>query len=96
MNARILVRAAPIGLASLAFHSAAHACAVCLNGAGGARLTDAFNWSVIFLMAMPYTILFSIVGFFFYTYRRAARKARRHVESAPPLELAWIHKESGR
>ena len=96
MKPRIFLHALTIGLAFLFFHSAADACPVCINGAGGARLTDAFNWSVIFLMAMPYTILFSIVGFFFYTYRRAARKAREAAESAPALELAWIHKESGR
>lgn len=95
MKLQIWLHTAPLGLTSLAFHSAAHACSVCLNGAGGARLTDAFNWSVIFLMAMPYTILFSVVGFFFYAYRRAAKKARE-AESAPALELAWIHKESGR
>jgi heme/copper-type cytochrome/quinol oxidase subunit 2 len=95
MKARILLHGL-IVVALFTSQSAAHACAVCLNGAGGARLTDAFNWSVIFLMAMPYTILFSVVGFFVYSYRRAARKARAAAESAPPLELAWIHKESGR
>ena len=81
---------------ALAFRGAAEACSVCINGAGGERLTDAFNWSVIFLMAMPYAILFSVVGFFVYAYRRAAKKALAAAESAPALELAWIHKESGR
>jgi hypothetical protein len=95
MKLQIWLHAAPIGLAALAFNRTADACSVCLNGAGGARLTDAFNWSVIFLMAMPYTILFSVVGFFVYSYRRAVKKARE-AESAPARELAWIHKESGR
>ncbi|HEY2988221.1 MAG TPA: hypothetical protein VGL11_10890 [Candidatus Binatia bacterium] len=72
-----------------------YACSVCINGPGGARLTDAFNWSVIFLMAMPYTILFSVLGFFFYRYR-AAKKARGETAKAPFLPWAWIHKESGR
>jgi heme/copper-type cytochrome/quinol oxidase subunit 2 len=85
-----------IGLAPVLLHRMAHACAVCLNGAGGERLTDAFNWSVLFLMAMPYTILFSVIGFFFYSYRRAAKKARGETEKGTPLHLAWIHKESGR
>ena len=96
MKSRTLLHALPMILAPLPFGSAAEACSVCLNGAGGERLTDAFNWSVIFLMAMPYTILFSVVGFFFYTYRRASRKTRGETETAPVLPLAWIHKESGR
>lgn len=75
----------------------ASACAVCLGGAdGNDPVADAFNWSVLFLMAMPYTILFSVIGFFFYSYRRAAKKARGETEKGTPLRLAWIHKESGR
>jgi hypothetical protein len=85
-----------IGLAPLVLPRAAGACSVCIGGAAGERLTDAFNWSIFFLMAMPYTILFSIIGFVFYSYRRAARKARGETAKAPFLRLAWIHKESGR
>ena len=47
-------------------------------------------------MAMPYTVLFSILGFFFFSYRRAARKARETEAGAPALPLAWSPKESGR
>jgi hypothetical protein len=85
-----------IGLAPMVFHGAADACAVCINGAAGDRLTDAFNWSVLFLMAMPYTILFSVIGFFFYSHRRAAKKARGETAKGTLIRLAWIHKESGR
>ena len=88
--------AALIGLAPVLFPAVAQACAVCIGGATGDRLTDAFNWSVLFLMAMPYTILFSVIGFFFYSYRRAAKKTRGETEKGRPLRLAWIHKESGR
>ena len=87
----LLAAAAPV-----LFHSAAHACAVCLPGSGDDPLTDAFNWSVIFLMAMPYTVLGSVGAFLFYSYRRSAKKASRQDESATVLPLAWIHKESGR
>ena len=85
-----------VAIAPLLFNSAAHACAVCIFGAAGDPLTDAFNWSILFLMAMPYTILVSIVGFLFYSHRRAVKKARSEAEKAPILRLAWIHKESGR
>lgn len=93
MNRRIL----PTALAAFAGAAvdAAQACSVCITGAAGERLTDAFNWSVIFLMAMPYAILFSVLGFLLYAYRRAAKTARA-AEAAPALEFAWSHKESGR
>ncbi len=64
---------------------AAHACATCITGItgpGGERLIDAFNWSIFFLMAMPYAIVFSVVGFFVYAYRRAAKKQRAEEPAA--------------
>ena len=73
---------------------AAHACSTCISGItgpGGERLIDAFNWSVFFLMAMPYAIVFSVLGFFVYAYRRAAKKARvekRRAEELPVLNPA--------
>ena len=85
-----------VAIAPLLFNSAAHACAVCIFGAAGDPLTDAFNWSILFLMAMPYTVLVSIAGFLFYSHRRAVRKARGDIARAPILRLVWIHKESGR
>jgi hypothetical protein len=94
MKMRLLMGAVFVA-ASIFADRAIYACSVCINGPAGARLTDAFNWSVIFLMAMPYTILFSVLGFFFYRHR-AAKKARGESEKAPFLPWAWIHKESGR
>jgi cbb3-type cytochrome oxidase subunit 3 len=75
MKTRFIFQAA-VAAAVWAQVGAAHACAVCINGAGGEKLLDAFNWSVLFLMAMPYTILFGVIGFFVYAYRRAAKKQR--------------------
>jgi heme/copper-type cytochrome/quinol oxidase subunit 2 len=96
MKRRIQIGAIAIGLVCVSLQSAAHACSVCIGGAAGDRLTDAFNWSVLFLMAMPYSILASVAGFFFYSYRRAARKAGAETAKTPALNLAWTHKESGR
>ncbi|HEY3302475.1 MAG TPA: hypothetical protein VGL70_02945 [Candidatus Binatia bacterium] len=96
MKREIQICAVAIGLVCVSFQNAAHACAVCIGGAAGDRLTDAFNWSVLFLMAMPYTILVSVAGFFFYSYRRAAKKTGGETEKAPVVNLAWTHKESGR
>ena len=78
------------------FHSAAHGCAVCLTGSADDPLTDAFNWSVLFLMAMPYTVLGSIGAFLFYSYRRSAKRASEPSARTTIVPLTWIHKESGR
>jgi hypothetical protein len=72
--------------AAVNFFSTAEACSVCISGVAGERLMDAINWSVIFLMAVPYTILFSVLGVFVYAYRRAAKKAR--TEELPVLNPA--------
>lgn len=74
--------------------SVVRACAVCVTGTNDA-VSDAFNWSVLFLMAAPYLVVGSIAGALFYAYRRAARKTEQH-ESQPAVHLAWNHKESGR
>lgn len=72
------------------------ACSVCLGGAdGNDRLMDAFNWSVLFLMAMPYATVGSIAGWIFYRHRKV-RKREVPEKEAPMLRLAWNEKESGR
>jgi hypothetical protein len=71
-------------------------CSVCLGGAdGNDPLTDAFNWSVLFLMAMPYATVGAIAGWIFYRHR-SARKQEMPEEKTPVLHLAWNDKESGR
>lgn len=76
---------------------AALACAVCVTGAANDPVTDAFNWSVLFLMATPYTVVGSIVGWLAYAHWRAgAKKDGATKKKAPVLRLAWIHKESER
>jgi hypothetical protein len=96
MKRKISLFAAPIGLAFVVLPAAARACAVCIGGAAGDRLTDAFNWSVLFLMAMPYSILAAVAGFFYYNHRRAAKKSGAKIEATPVFNFAWLHKESGR
>lgn len=75
--------------------NAAEACAVCLTGAsGGDRVADAYTWSVLFLMGMPYTILGSVAGWIFYAHRRAAKKRSAARSKARVYQLAWSQKES--
>jgi predicted MFS family arabinose efflux permease len=75
--------------------SLAHACAVCLTGAGDDSVSDAFNWSVLFLMAAPYSVVAVIAGWLIYVKRRTEKvKTESGGELLTPL--AVIQKESGR
>jgi heme/copper-type cytochrome/quinol oxidase subunit 2 len=73
----------------------ANACAVCWAGDGG-PIEEAFNWSVLFLMATPYAVVGSIVGWLVYSYRRSAAKRERNEAIAPQVHLAWNPEEPGR
>jgi hypothetical protein len=76
--------------AVLVFPVIAEACAVCLTAAGqNDPLVNAFNWSILFLMAMPYAVLGSIGGWLFYVHRRAARKSKGAGKTVSIRGLAW-------
>lgn len=61
------------------FPATALACAVCIAGAGESDgVLEALNWSVLFLMAMPYAVAGTIGGWLFLAYRR-----ERHGLRAP-------------
>ena len=97
MNQRRLLLAIFISTLALLFPIAAHACAVCLTGAGtNDPVADAFNSSVLFLMAMPYAVVGSIAGWLFYNYRRELKKRLGPGKKALVLHLVLTHKESGR
>ena len=53
----------------LARLSLASACAVCITGADGS-VAEAYDWSVLFLMATPYLVMGTIAGYLLYLYRR--------------------------
>ena len=97
MKFRFFISALLVAAGSAWFHGAAHACAVCVAGGGADDpLTDAFNWSVLFLMAMPYSVIGSVAGFLFYSHWRAAKKAGGKTQRELGLSLALVHKESGK
>jgi hypothetical protein len=73
----------------------ARACAVCVTGIND-PVADAFNWSVLFLMAAPYLVVGSIAGTLFYAYRRSAAKREQNESAQLPVHLAWNQKESER
>ncbi len=72
----------------------ATACAVCLTGGADGSVADAFNGSVLFLMAAPYLVVGAIVGWLVYAHRRAVAKRKQY--TGPDVRLVWNHKETGR
>ena len=73
----------------------ARACSVCLTGDSG-PIADAYNWSVLFLMATPYTVIGCLGAWLVYKYRRAAKQQRMEVEQQPLAQLTLDYKESRR
>ena len=71
------------------------ACSVCFSGDDDA-VTHAFNGSVFFLLAAPYTIAGSIAACLVIAYRRAA--AKREVEEKEKAlgQLVLNQEESGK
>lgn len=55
-------------------------------GAETERIAEAFNWTVVFLMAMPYAILAGVAAWIGCHYMRARRK-RSAQERAAELQL---------
>ena len=72
----------------------AHTCAVCLTGAGDDSVTEAFNMSVLFLMATPYAVVGGIVGCLIYVKRGKAVDVKTESDGEPAMPLVTIQKES--
>lgn len=97
MSRLCLLLAISVAVALFLFPAAAEACSVCLAGVSeNDPVTNAFNWSILFLIAMPYAVVGSIGGWLFYVHRRAAKRRGAPAEKPSVLRLAWINKESGR
>jgi hypothetical protein len=66
---------AVLGVLLVAANALAQSCAMCGASFGeNDPVSRAFSWSILFLMATPYTIV-GIVGLFiFHSYRRAGRR----------------------
>jgi hypothetical protein len=84
----------PLACLVLLAPTLAHACAVCLTGAGDDSVTEAFNMSVLFLMATPYAVVGGIVSCLIYVKRRKAADVKTEPDGEPAMPLATIQKES--
>jgi hypothetical protein len=85
-----------ISVAPAFIAASAQACAVCITGTDNSAIGDAFNLSLLFLMAAPYVVVGSIAGWLFYAYWRAPKKRENLEAEQPPVRLAWHQKESGK
>jgi hypothetical protein len=75
----------------------AHACSVCWDLSSDDLSSRAMNWSILFLMAMPFTIVGSIGGWLVYKYRHSSKVERQRPASGRPLPTTQlIQKESVR
>jgi hypothetical protein len=58
----------------------AQSCAMCAASFGpDDPVQRAFSWSILFMMAAPYTIAGSIAAWLFFTYRRAPGRPRGRI-----------------
>ena len=65
--------AAPLVLG--AADALAQSCAMCASSFGeNDPVSRAFSWSILFMMATPYTVVGLIGAFVFFTYRRAGHR----------------------
>lgn len=62
-----------------ATHALAQGCAMCGTALKDDPLGQAFGWSVLFLMAAPYTVVGVVGGYIFYAHRRPADRRRASV-----------------
>ena len=90
MRSRLAVpRPVLVALATFALGAGqafAQSCAMCLASFGQNDPTArAFSWSILFLMAAPYSIVATAAGWLFLAYRRAPGRQRSSVIDLAPL-----------
>jgi len=71
----------------------AHACSVCWDLSSNDLSSRAISWSILFLMAMPFTIVGSIGGWLVYKYRHAPKVGRQRPASGRPLPTPQLIQE---
>jgi hypothetical protein len=71
-----------------ASHALAQGCAMCGSALKDDPTGRAISWSVLFLIAAPYTVVGIVGGYIFYTYRRAAADRRATVTDLLTRRLA--------
>jgi hypothetical protein len=77
---RALATIVPAVVLGAAARTLAQGCAMCASSFGpDDPVQQAFGWSILFLIAAPYTIVGIVAGWLFYTHRRAPGRRRAAV-----------------
>ena len=77
---RLLLLAVAAVLALDAGDALAQSCAMCASSFGeNDPVSRAFSWSILFMMAMPYTVFGTIAAVLFWSHRRGAARRRAAV-----------------
>ena len=71
----------------------AHACSVCWDLSSNDLYSRAMSWSILFLMAMPFTIVGSIGGWLVYKYRHSSMAEGQQPASDRPLATPQLIQE---
>ena len=67
----------------------AQSCAMCGSSFGeNDPVSRAFSWSILFMMATPYTVVGLIGAFLFVSYRRAGRRRAAVIDLRPVSRLS--------
>ena len=67
----------------------AQSCAMCGSSFGeNDPVSRAFSWSILFMMATPYTVVGLIAAFLFVSYRRAGRRRAAVIDLRPVSRLS--------
>ncbi len=84
-----------MGAAAVLLPVVALACAVCWGSSADHPFSRGIYWGILFLMAMPFTIVGSIGGWLIYRYRHPSKgDVEKTVPSQQPSTTQLTHKES--
>ena len=87
----LLIAAAGVNCAPIL----AYGCSVCISGSNDPT-AEAFNASVLFLMATPYLVVGAIAGALFFGYRRGLAQREQSRTAEGRVNLALNQEESAR
>lgn len=73
----LVVEIGVVAVVALLAQDLAQACAVCLGSSANDPFSRGLTWGILFLAAMPFTIVGSIGGWLLYQYRRRPKVVRR-------------------
>ena len=96
---RSILRPCLVALAILFLAQVAWACPTCKAGLGAhdpahGDLVGAYMWSILFMMSMPFTLLASLGGYFYWLVRKARAAAELPAAMAQDVKAPAVETQS--